>query len=139
MERLGQVVVGAQVEPLHLVLDGVLGREDDDVPPYLLPCHLAEQGEPTPSGEHDVQQNAVILIDKNLHIGCGIVWRLFHHIPLFPQEVGNNLAQVCVIFYDKYLHSKKQYQLCETIHCGSKVRISERKNKSIWFFPSESP
>ena len=59
-ERLGQVVVGAQVEPVRLVVLAVLGRQDEDRDPVLLgPQPLAHlvAGQP---GQHQVEDDRVV-------------------------------------------------------------------------------
>src|SRR5512139_1513953 len=61
-ERLGQVVVGAGVEGLRLVVLAVLRRQDQDrrpVPP--LPEHAADL-EPVPAGEHQIQDQQVVAV-----------------------------------------------------------------------------
>ncbi len=60
-ERLGQVVVGAQVEPVGLVELVALGREhhDGDVPCGRLAPQAAQHREAVHIGQHDVEEHEV--------------------------------------------------------------------------------
>ena len=63
MERLGEVVVGADLEADHLVGDLVPGREHDDRHLALL-ADLAADRQPIHAWQHDVQDDEV-----GLHLG----------------------------------------------------------------------
>ena len=57
--RLRQVVVGARVEPLHPVADGVAGGEEEDRDAVSLPAQPARHVEAVEPGHHHVEDERV--------------------------------------------------------------------------------
>ena len=104
MERLGQVVVGTEVQPRHLVLDGILRRKNDDVSVFSALGQFAQQVEAAAVGQHNVEKDAVVLIDSRLRARFHERSGRFHHETCLPQRSRNHLAQFPVVFYEQNLH-----------------------------------
>ena len=104
MERLRQVIVGTQVKPRHLVLDGVLGRDDDDI--LLLPhlLQLLQHSQPVAVRQHDVQQDTVIVVRADFHHGSPEVGSTLHDISFFLQRTLHQFAQGGFVFNDEQFH-----------------------------------
>src|SRR5215472_671104 len=60
-ERLGEVVVRAQVEPVRLVVLPVLGRQDEDRHPVLFGPQLTADLVPGDLGQHEIQDQRVVV------------------------------------------------------------------------------
>ena len=69
VEGLGEVVVGTEVEAGHLVVERVLGRDDDDAGLLVRGFQLAQDVEAVAVGQHDVQKDAVVFIEFGFHHG----------------------------------------------------------------------
>ena len=69
VERLGQVVVRTLLQAVDLVVQRVLGRDDDYVLPPVQLLYMIQQPETVPSRQHDVQQYAVIGVPGNPGVG----------------------------------------------------------------------
>jgi hypothetical protein len=59
-ERLGQVIVGAEVESRHLVVDGVARGQEEDRTPDALLAERPEHLEAVAAGQHDVEDDEVV-------------------------------------------------------------------------------
>ena len=104
MEWFGQIIVGPEVKPLHLVLNGVFGRDDDDAFLFTHPFEMGQDGKTASAGQHDVQQDTVVIVIVNLFHGRGIVFRTLHD-ELFAREVlPDGIPQLLFVFNQQDLH-----------------------------------
>ena len=103
-ERLRQIVVGAGVEAADHVLDRVARGEHQDgrVPP--LPPELGRDLEPVLLGQHDVEQDDVVLVDVGQHGGLVAVGGDVHHVALFLQSLLDESGDLPVVFHDENFH-----------------------------------
>ena len=105
MERLGQVVVGPEFQSFDLVVQRVAGRDDDDPGAAAPLFQLFEQPQSAAAGQHDVQQDAVVVVCGDLVEGRGIVGGLLDDI-LFPdQRPDHDLPQGGFVFDNQYFHN----------------------------------
>ena len=113
MEGFGQVVVGPQFESLDLVVERVAGRNDDDSRLPALPLQFFEQLQAAPVGQHDVQQNTVVIVSGDLVERRCIIGSLLDHI-LFPaQGLHHDLPQGGFVFDNQNLHNRT-FSRCKT-------------------------
>ena len=102
LKGLGDIVVGAQLQAVDLVLQLALGGEHDDGHLGGLPDFAAD-GPAVHAGQHDVQHHQVGLeLLELLQTHQSVVGHLTVHGLLFQiqtHQVGN----VLVIFHDQYL------------------------------------
>jgi len=105
VERLGQIVVGPEFQSLDLVVQRVAGRDDDDPGPAAALLQLFEQPQSAAAGQHDVQQDAVVVVCGDLVEGRGIVGGLLDDV-LFPdQRPDHDLPQGGFVFDNQYFHN----------------------------------
>ncbi len=60
IERLGEVIVGAAFEPPHPCLEFIARGQHQHRGEDAALAKLFHHGEPVPSGEHDVEDDAVV-------------------------------------------------------------------------------
>jgi len=82
VERLGKVVVGAEFQPLDLVVEGIAGRNDDHRSRAATPLQLFEQPQAAAAGQHDVQQDAVVVVCGDLVERRGVIGGLLDDVLL---------------------------------------------------------
>ena len=104
VERLGQVIVGPEFQPFDFVVERIAGR-NDDYPGTVTPrFQLFEQPQSAPAGQHDIQQDTVVIVRSDLvERGC-VIGRLLDDV-MFPDKgPGHNLPQGGFVFDDEYFH-----------------------------------
>ena len=127
VEGFGQVVVGPQFEALDLVVERVAGRNDDDSRLPALPLQLFEQLQAAPVGQHDVQQDAVVIVSGDLVERRRIIGGLLDHI-LFPaQGLHHDLPQGGFVFDNQNFHNR--------IFSGCKTNARIRKETETAHVP----
>ncbi len=105
VERLGQIVVGPEFQSFDLVVQRVAGRDDDDPGAAAPLLQLFEQPQSAAAGQHDVQQDAVVVVCGDLVEGRGIVGGLLDDV-LFPdQRPDHDLPQGGFVFDNQYFHN----------------------------------
>ena len=100
-ERLGDVVVGAELEPDHLVDLAVLGGQHDDRDVGALPDRAAHLGARDP-GQHQVEQHqvgavAVEVVERVVAVGG-------HRdlVPLLAEHVRQGVAERLLVLDDQH-------------------------------------
>ena len=96
MEGLGEVVVGAQLQPDHLVCHLVPSREHDDRNLAGLP-DLPADGEAVHAGQHDVEHDQVGLELAEAVEGLDAVRHAFDLVALPAQVESRQLDDVLLI------------------------------------------
>jgi hypothetical protein len=103
-ERLGQVVVGAQIQAVRLVVLPVLGRQDEDRYPVLLGAQLLADPVPGDLGQHQVQHHGVV---PALAGGVQAVLPVMGQVDgeaLGGQAAPDGGGQPSFVFHDKHPH-----------------------------------
>ena len=108
MERLGQVVVGSQLQPADLVVERVARRDDDDPRTQSAALELLEQFQPAAVRQHDVQQDAVVVVGCDLVEPRGVIGRLLDHVLLPAQRLRHDLPKGGFVLDDQNLHNPIQ-------------------------------
>ncbi len=100
LERLRQIVVGPRVQPPHHVLGRIPRREHQDggVPP--LPAQLRGHLKPILLGQHEIQQDRVIVVDMREHGGLVAVLGDIHGVALFAQPHLDEAGDLTVVLDD---------------------------------------
>jgi hypothetical protein len=101
-EGLGDVVVGAELEPGHLVGLGVLGGEDQDRHVRLAPDRPTYV-EARQLGEHEVEDHDARAIGPEPIEGAFAVGRGDDREPLAEQVVGDALGQRRLVLHEQDL------------------------------------
>jgi hypothetical protein len=110
---LDDVVVGAGVEPGHLVLDAVLGREHEDRRVDALGPEVAADGEPVLLGQHDVQDDEVVGIRLGQVLGFFSVVGAVDGVPLFEKPSLDDAGQAPGIFDNEDPHPYLSRESCD--------------------------
>src|SRR5215470_8142069 len=103
LERLDQVVVGAQVQALYAIVELVLCRQHDDSevgPAAQAPADLIAVG----SRHHEIQDHDVGLKVRGQGQRFAAVLRLQHLVTLIAKASGQELADEELVIYDEHFH-----------------------------------
>ena len=95
-------------EPLDLVIERIPGRNDDHAGRFSLPPELFEYPQAAAVGQHDVQQNTVVIVSGDLFERRCVIGRLLDHILFAAQRLHHDLPQGGFVFHDQDFH-KQQY------------------------------
>ena len=103
-ERFDEIIVGAQFQAVDLVLRGVLGGEKQDHGGAFLFAKLAKNGQAVDFGEHDVQDDDVVLAvagvpERGLPVGGFIDGE-----PGLAEALDERLTKRLEIFDDQETH-----------------------------------
>ena len=105
LERLGHVVVGAEVEAIDAVGDTVAGGQHQDRRPAAAPAQPCAGVEPVHVGQPQVEHDRVVAgvqrPPDGIRAGAGGIGR----IPLLPQPAGDDLAQPGRVFDKQHPHA----------------------------------
>jgi hypothetical protein len=104
-EGLGQVVVGAGVEPAHHVLGGVTRGEHEDRRGPALAAQLGGHLEAVLLGEHDIEQDDVVVVHVGQHRGLVAVRRDVHHVPFLLEPLLDESGDLPVVLHHENLHA----------------------------------
>ena len=106
-ERLHQIVVGAEIEPLHAVGQAVAGRQHDDGRRVAPPSHRANDLEPVAVGQTKIEQDDLVLC--RLHRGARVLDEPddIHGEPALAQVRGDQIGELGLILDEKYSHGSK--------------------------------
>ena len=105
-EGLHQIVVRPGVQPGHPVLDGILGREQQDVGVVSPAPQPAQQRQPVHFGEHPVQDDAVIVRRLRIVQAVPAVKAAVHGVPLLRQTFGQDAIQRRIVFNHQNTHTR---------------------------------
>ena len=98
MERLGQVIVGPELEPLDLVIERIPGRNDD----------------------------TVVIVSGDLFERRCVIGRLLDHILFAAQRLHHDLPQGGFVFHDQDFH-KQQIFFGTKLHCESEKNLKPQR------------
>ena len=104
MERLGQIVVSPNLQPLDLVVERVLCRHDDDAGRVVTTLDVAQYVESAAAGQHQVQQHTVVVVAAHLFQSFVVVEGLLAQVFLRFQISHNAVRQLVLVFYYQYFH-----------------------------------
>jgi len=108
-ERLGQVVVGAEAESVHPVLDGRRGGQHQHPAappgPHQLGAHLVT----VPPGQVPVQHDHVVVGDQRALEALRPVVGHVHRHPLLPQPGPDRVGQLTVVLDHQHPHARPPF------------------------------
>ncbi len=110
VERLGQVIVRADLQPDDLVGDLVAGGQHDDRHLALLPDLLA-QGEPVGAGQHDVEDHQVGLDLAEASHRLRPIPHSLHVVPLAGEVQASQLEDVRLVIDDQDLEAQCRHTI----------------------------
>ena len=102
LERLVEVVVGADVEPFDLVELAVLGGQDHQRRVDAGRAKVLADAETVSLGQHEVQHDEVVLTGPSFGQARLTVVAPFYVEPLILEEVTERPGQVVVVLDDQY-------------------------------------
>ncbi|KAG1257630.1 hypothetical protein G6F65_015840 [Rhizopus arrhizus] len=99
-ERLGDVVVGAGLQAVHLVLLGTLGgqHDDRDGAGALVVAQLARHGQAGRAGQHPIQQDQIGEFGADQGLGLVGVEGAQHFVPRERQVDGDQFLDCGFVF-----------------------------------------
>ena len=120
VEGLRQVVVGAGVESLDLVVDGVARGEHEDRRVDALAPNLATDFEAVADGEDDVEDDGIVVVDGREEDGPAAVGGVVYGVRGFAQSAGDRFAELTVVLGQQNPHGSRSLRL------GRKAWISNQ-------------
>ena len=105
-ERLGQVVVGAEAEPVHPVLDGGGGGQHQHPAAAARPDEFGAHLVAVPSGQVPVEHDHVIIGHQRPLKTVRPVEGDVHGHPLLPQPGPDRLGQLAVVLDHQHPHGR---------------------------------
>src|SRR2546423_1375542 len=107
LERLGEIVVGAGVEPPHHVLRRIARGEHQDGRLTTLAPQLRRDLKPVLLRQHHVQDHEVVVVHVRQGGGFLTIRRNVDRIPLFPEPLLDEAGDLPIIFHDKDFHGSE--------------------------------
>jgi hypothetical protein len=104
VERLREVVVGAGVESLDLVVDRVAGREHEDGRVDASAADLTADVDAVANGEDDVQDDGVVLVDGREKDCLAAVGGVVDGVRCLTQSARDRVAQLTIILGEQNSH-----------------------------------
>ncbi|MCY1179660.1 hypothetical protein D9M73_200690 [compost metagenome] len=122
VERLGQVVVGAQLQPLDAAALVALGGEHDDRDLVALLAQTATGGQAVLAGHHQVEHHQLEQLagQQAVHL-LGVLHRA-HTVALLVEETFQQATQACVVIDHKDLFAFGQGGRIRHGHSGNQIR-----------------
>src|SRR5215471_6442542 len=106
-ERLGEVVVRAQVEPVRLVVLPVLGGQDEDRYPVLLGTQLPADLVPGDLGQHEVKDDRVVVaLAGHMQAVLAVVGQV-HGEAFRLQAPAHRRGQPPLVLYHEHSHAHR--------------------------------
>ena len=94
VEGFSQIVVGAKLQPGHLVVRRVARRDDDHALALLHRLEALQKGEAATVGQHDVEQDAIVVVVLDLvERRAKVVGRFNHGALTVGERLGDQFAQ----------------------------------------------
>ena len=95
------------LKAVHLVVQRVFGRDNKHTVTAVQPFQLTQQVQTAPARQHDIQQNAVVIvvidfIQCRKIVGSGLYNKLF-----FQERSADGFPQILLIFYNQDFHTGK--------------------------------
>ena len=130
VERLGQVVVGPELEPLDLVVERIARRDDNHPRTLAQLLEPLEQPQAAAARQHDVEQDAVVVVVLQLGQRRGIVGSLLHHVTLAAERPHHNLTQRGFILDNQQFHRIPSLFFCkDSAEFRTGTETSRRKRR----------
>jgi hypothetical protein len=106
IERLGEVVVGAGVEPAHDIRSGIAPGEHEDRGLHALPPQLRSQLEPVTLGKLDIEQDQIVRVEV-AQIGALVsVGRDVHRVAFLLESLLQEPSRLGIVFHDQDSHNR---------------------------------
>ena len=106
LERLGQVVVGAEVEAANLVVDGAEGGQHQHMGLEAVAPPVLQESEAVNLGQHQVEDDGVVLGGAGLEIALLAVVGHIDGETLFLQTLAEDAGERLVVFDEQHTHSE---------------------------------
>ena len=110
LEGLGQVVVGARIQPAHHVLGRIARSQHQDRCVPAFPAELGRDLEAVFLGEDYIEQDHVVVVHVRQHRRLITVRSDVHHVALFLQALLDESGDLPVVLYDENLHGGQASQ-----------------------------
>ena len=104
MEWLCQIIIRTQFDPLHLVLDRVFGRDDDQVLCFSSLFQFLQKGKPIAVGQHNVQQDTVVVVHQRLVQAFVHRCSCLYDAPFPEEKLLDGFPQIRFIFDNEDFH-----------------------------------
>ncbi len=102
VERLGQVIVGADFQPDDAVDVVALGRQHDDRQGFAAAAQALADGEPVLARQHQVEDHQVVALAREVAVHLRRVGHHPHRVALLVQVAVQQVAQAGVVVDDQY-------------------------------------
>jgi hypothetical protein len=100
-----QIIVGAQIKPLHPVGYLAFGGQHQHRDSHSLPAQLPKNRKPIFFREHDVEYDQIIGVGKDFFQGESTITGCIYGVLLLPENYRNLLAQFRLVIHDQHPHT----------------------------------
>ncbi|KGC71300.1 hypothetical protein DP56_5938 [Burkholderia pseudomallei] len=106
VERLDQIVVGAGVQPRDPVRDLIERGQDDDGHRRAARAQLAQEIEPTPVGQQQIEQDQIVGRDRDVPPRVREARDAIGRMPVLLDLGADGLAEPRIVFDEKHSHAR---------------------------------
>ena len=103
---LREVIVGAGIEAFDSVVNTVFRREHQDGRALAAGTYGFADGEPVDAGNHDVEDDQIVIVDFGLVDGVVSVLDGIDGVGLFAQTFGHESCDARVVFDEEKSHAR---------------------------------
>ena len=107
MKRLGQVIIGTDLQAFDLIIQRMPGGDDDDARLGMLLFQRLDHVQPTATGQGDVHQNTIVFVGARLEHGLIKGRGHLAQEAVLLQILLDRTGQRRFVFDDQDLHSAK--------------------------------
>ena len=149
-ERLGQVVVGAEVEAVHAVLDRIARGQHQHAGRRAPRTQASQDLEAVDVGQPDVEHDEIEVLGSQKQVRVAARRRLLHRVARAGQRRRQPVDQQGIILYDEYAHRGsgafivgaaecRRHTLRRAIHCAREASGSPAVGQNCVLYPTAKP
>lgn len=108
-ERLGQVVVGAEIQPLNAVLDGIPRRQANDRRLHLAIAQFPQHAEPITARKHQIEHDRVVGVRQGQASPVHTIGRMLDGVRRFRQALANESSNARIVLDHEDSHPNRSF------------------------------
>lgn len=105
MQRFAEIIVGANLQTAHLIVERILSRHDDDAHRVLAATNLSKNVESIAARQHLGDHHAFVVVYANFHLGIGEVEGLLTKLFLRTEIAHDAIRQFLLVFNNQNFHN----------------------------------
>ena len=106
LEWLGQVVVGAGIEPAHHIFRGISCGQHDDWRLTPLTTQFGRDLKAILLRQHQVEQDDIVRVDVRQRCRLIAIRRVVNDVPLLTQPLGDETGDLSIVLHNENPHGR---------------------------------